>query len=155
MNERGDVRGYLRVAVQAVLGREEETVKKNFSIAKIHSFIALCNRWITLSVSVSPPGLPSQTPALVGRKNKEAKVRISPKAPCTAPNQSERLKTYHPQLPKILPLGVEIVHPRKHAQTHFFWRHLGLNRYMLTPTSFPNTKGVNLYFPLVTSYFSL
>ena len=27
MNERGDVRGYLRVAVQAVLGREEETVR--------------------------------------------------------------------------------------------------------------------------------
>ena len=26
MNERGDVKGYLRVAVQAVLGREEETV---------------------------------------------------------------------------------------------------------------------------------
>ena len=26
MNERGDVKGYLRVAVQAVLGKEEETV---------------------------------------------------------------------------------------------------------------------------------
>ena len=34
MNERGDVRGYLRVAVQAVLGREEETV--NFSSADLN-----------------------------------------------------------------------------------------------------------------------
>ena len=33
MNERGDVRGYLRVAVQAVLGREEETV--NFPLRPI------------------------------------------------------------------------------------------------------------------------
>ena len=34
MNERGDVRGYLRVAVQAVLGREEETVCSPLVISK-------------------------------------------------------------------------------------------------------------------------
>ena len=35
MNERGDVRGYLRVAVQAVLGREEETVTSVFLWQKL------------------------------------------------------------------------------------------------------------------------
>ena len=90
MNERGDVKGYLRVAVQAVLGREEETV--NLPLRPISIFFL---RWITHWVSVSLPGLPSRTRVLAGRKSKEGKVRTSPQAPCTAPNQSTRLETYY------------------------------------------------------------
>ena len=42
MNERGDVRGYLRVAVQAVLGREEETVNSFYFEPLIMSLIIPC-----------------------------------------------------------------------------------------------------------------
>ena len=72
---------------------------------------------------VSLPGLPFRTHVLVGRKSKEAKVRTSPQAPCTAPNQSARLKniTSPSNLPIIWEppaqnptLGVAVVHPRKH-----------------------------------------
>ena len=84
-------------------------------------------------------------------------MRTCPQAPCTAPKQSTRLKTdYFPNYPPNLwqlpaqnsSLGVEIVHPRKHAQTYFFSRHPDPNRYMLL-YPLPNTRGVNLHFPVV------
>ena len=84
-------------------------------------------------------------------------MRKSPQAPCTAPNQSVRLKTYYfPNYPPILwelpaqnyPLGVEIVHPRKHAQTYFFSRHPDPNRYMLLYPP-PKHPGCQLTLPVV------
>ena len=84
VNERGDVKGYLRVAVQAVLGREEETVDYPLGVRQ--------------SARIAFPD------SCVGRMEKQGEGELPPVSyTCTCP-------PYFPHLVAVLPLSLLLLY---------------------------------------------
>ena len=110
MNERGDVRGYLRVAVQAVLGREEETV--NFPLRPISITFTFLK--VDYPLGVRQSARIAFPDSCVGRTEKQGgEGENKPPSTLYSPKPVNRLKTYYfpkyphlfsgSHLPKILP----------------------------------------------------
>lgn len=84
VNERGDVKGYLRVAVQAVLGREEETVDYPLGVRQ--------------SARIAFPD------SCVGRMEKQGEGELPTVSyTCTCP-------PYFPHVVAVLPLSLLLLH---------------------------------------------